>query len=745
MITYEYLLKKGYHSTSKNPYLYLQEFVNPTPDKFPDINKWVYDVEDYKDFFSVTFIPADTSKQLIKKYCRADMTHNIRALVKTMRNMNVVIFTIREGDGCESLKEFLITKAIYRIGFNNIGYDDPMLSILVKTNDEVAKSGYIPKLNILSKRSDKYIMKSLNTILYELSNKIVNDGLTWEELKALTFRGIQLDILKLHRLRELGVNLKKVAVILMWYRIQDLPYVPGLQLNTPKAIEEGRIFNTLTYNINDVLITLVAFKKSRNEFKMRAGISKTLGVNVHTLSRSATGDKILESKYSEISGKPVWKFNKLRTVRKAVPFVDIIDESITFETETFKKLYDKLMRTTTYVKGHPKYKEFKYELIFDGTKYKMALGGLHSVDRPMYLESTDKYDYIDADVSSYYPNIMLNLFICPKHLDPNIFLAVIDIMLHDRIEAKKLQRDKSLTLDAIIKYKFINEGLKISINNLYGKLGYQHGWLYDLRAMYKTTINGQLMLFKLIEMLYLEGISTVSANTDGIICKVPKGKKDTYLKVCRKWEKLFNFDLEFTNYSKYLATSVNHYIAIKDTGALKKKGEFVKELSFEKGYKAPIVPIVLEQWFLNNVDIKEAIRSNKNPFNFMYSQKVGNNMELFVLTVNPVTGKVEEEKLQKTDRYYVTTNGQVLIKRYHPTHKNYTLRGNVRNFNLKKGQYVNIVNDIDYNHKLTNINYGYYIKEVNRILDRAFHLDHKLITGTKSKSGISGNLFENYE
>jgi hypothetical protein len=673
------------------------------------------------------------------------MTNNVNALIKTMRNMNIVIFTIRKGDGCVNLKEFIKTRAIYRIGFNNIGYDDPMLGLLMRTNDEVANTGYIPKLNILQPSNDKYIYKSLNDALFELSNKIVNDILTWDEKKALTFRGIQLDIMKLNRLNELGISLKKVAVSLMWYRIQDLPYTPGMRLDTPKGLEEGRIFNTLTYNINDVLITIMGFKKSRNEFKMRAGISKTFGVNVHSLSRSATGDKILESKYSEISGKPVWRFNKLRTVRRAVPFVDIISDNITFETDTFKTLYNELIRTTAYSKGHPKHVKFKKEIIFNGTKYKMALGGLHSVDRPMYLKSTDEYDYTDADVVSYYPNIMLNSFVCPRHLDPNVFLAALEVMLNDRVEAKKLQKDKTLDKEIRLKYKFINEGLKISINNIYGKLGYQHGWLYDLRAMYKTTINGQLMLFKLIEMLYLKGIQTVSANTDGIICKVPKGKRDAYLQVCHEWEKLFNFDLEFTNYSRYLATSVNHYIAIKDNGEIKRKGDFESEIKLDKGYSAPIVPIALENWFLNGISISDTVNSNNNPFNFVYSQKVGNVMELFTLHVNPSTGKVEENKLQKTDRYYVSTQGKVLIKRYHPTHDKYKLRGQIRNFNLKKGQFVNIVNDIRYNHSLNDLHRNYYIKESHKILDKALHLDYKLITGTKSKSGISGNLFEGYE
>ena len=742
MITYEIAKKQGYIATEDNPYLYLKEFVNPDISKFPDIKKWVYDIEIYPDFFSLSCIPGDTSKQLVKKYVKADMTNNIPKLIKTLRKMQCVIFVIRRGMSFTNLQHFIRNNLIYRIGYNNIGYDDPILGYINNVKSSDAKSGHISRLNIHARNEeDKWVGIPANDMLYKLSSKIVNEGLDYQDFKALTFRGIQLDVLKVNRLDKLGISLKKTAVALQWYRLQDLPYKPTDKLDTPKALEEGKIFNTLTYNLNDDFITLMGFKKSRNEFRMRKGISETFDVPVHSLSRSAAGDAILEKKYAEISGKSRWTFTKGRTNRKAVPFVDIIDESIKFETKEFKTLYEQLMRTTAYVKGHPKYKKFKKDIIFDGTKYTMALGGLHSVDRPMFIQSTDEYDYIDADVTSYYPNLMLNLFICPRHLDPNVFLAALEVMLNDRVIAKGKSKDKTLPEAEHIKYKFINEGLKISINNIFGKLGYQHGWLYDLRAMYKVTINGQLKLFKLIEMLYLQGIHTVSANTDGIICKVPKGKEEIYYATCEQWEREQNLNLEYTKYAKYLGTSVNHYIALTKDGNVKRKGDFVSEIKLDKGYSAPIVPKSLEQWFLNDIPIRETIYNSYNVHDFIYSQKVGNQMELFVLYVDPKDRQVKESKLQTTDRYYVSKSGQVLIKRYIPEHDNYTKNGNVRNFNLKKGEYVKVVNDLTYNHKLDTLSRSYYVKEVQTILDKAFHLDYKLITGTKSKTGISGTLF----
>ena len=62
--------------------------------------------------------------------------------------------------------------------------------------------------------------------------------------------------------------------------------------------------------------------------------------------------------------------------------------------------------------------------------------------------------------------------------------------------------------------------LKIVINSVYGKLGFENGNLYDRLAVLKTTINGQLMMLMLVEELELHNIHVLSANTDGIVIKL---------------------------------------------------------------------------------------------------------------------------------------------------------------------------------------------------------------------------------
>ena len=134
------------------------------------------------------------------------------------------------------------------------------------------------------------------------------------------------------------------------------------------------------------------------------------------------------------------------------------------------------------------------------------------------------------------------------------------------------------------------EALKIVVNAIFGKLGDENGPLLDLKALYATTINGQLYLLKLIEMLSIKGFQNVSANTDGIITEIPIERYDEFVSICKEWEALFNFQLEFTKYHKYVCYAVNDYIAIKDSYVdtlneddIKKKGLFLTDIAVDKG------------------------------------------------------------------------------------------------------------------------------------------------------------------
>ena len=68
------------------------------------------------------------------------------------------------------------------------------------------------------------------------------------------------------------------------------------------------------------------------------------------------------------------------------------------------------------------------------------------------------------------------------------------------------------------KQREIAQGLKIAINAVYGKLSDKYSAFCDPPKAATVTLNGQLILLKLIEgLLRIEGVSVLSANTDGVM------------------------------------------------------------------------------------------------------------------------------------------------------------------------------------------------------------------------------------
>lgn len=87
-----------------------------------------------------------------------------------------------------------------------------------------------------------------------------------------------------------------------------------------------------------------------------------------------------------------------------------------------------------------------------------------------------------------------------------MFLDVYKSIRDRRIEAKKRRKEDK-------RYSTVNETFKLSLNGAIGNFIQKYSWLYDPLANMKVTVNNQLLILKWIEMLYLAGFKTISANT----------------------------------------------------------------------------------------------------------------------------------------------------------------------------------------------------------------------------------------
>lgn len=606
---------------------------------------FVYDCEVYSNTFTATFKNVDTEE--IKVF-----------VIHSSRN------------DLDTLMAFINSYENTFVGYNSFSYDNQLLNYLYKN---WAAFTFL--------ESDQ-----ITYCLYTLSQKIIESD-TKEYMYNLPFKW--LDLMKILYAQK---SLKLIGVSLKWKKLQELPFKPD------KFISNEELEVLLKYNLNDVLITEVLYNNLKKEIELRKEISQLYDIDAYSEPRSGIANRILEKVYSETTGLDKRQFKDLRTERKRVSFNDVIYPIVNFKSIELDLFLEEIKNHIYY--GDTPY--FTKTLTYNGVRYKLGLGGIHSVDSPGHFEATEDTYLIDADVASEYPAAVINNQLYPAHLGSK-FLKEFERLRDERIEAKHSGQ------------KTKNEALKIVLNATVGKTLSKLSWLYDPLVNLKVTINCQLLMLMLVESLALVGIQTISANTDGILCIVPKSKLDIYYQKCKEWELLSKFELEYTKYKKYIRRDVNNYIAIKEDNKVKGKGVFLTEDcsnynlldTLNKGFDKPIVALAAYNFLVYNKPIKDTILNHTDIYDFCVAKKIDNKFTNIFETIE--NGKYIKEELQKAVRYYISTDGGILVK-YDPT------TNGVERYEANSK--VTIYNDhIEKDIKEYNIHYGYYINEAQKMID----------------------------
>lgn len=647
---------------------------------------YTYDIECFPNFFSICFIDA-TKNNDIDRYIQQDIDNDPDKYLT--RNRFATVFMVYDKINDIPQLAAFIKDCKLLIGYNNYAYDDLMLEFILKLYQKGYANG------------------DITSILYKMSASIISYiGYNFRQDNKELFEDIyrpyrSIDLFKLHHLDANHIGLKQVGIALKFYNIKE----SGVPFEHP--IEKEDVSNVIEYNVNDVLITHDLWNKKLEEFTLRVFVSEKYELNVLSASRSGMADKLLAKIYSDATGLKRYEFMRRRTYRSIVSFKEIISDKVLFKTTKLNQFLHELIGTTL-----TSMDDFKFEktLIYGEHGYTIATGGLHSIDRPNKFFSTDEMDLTDSDVQSYYPRIMINGLVCPEHLYQAAFTSILIELTEERLQQKASGS------------KLFAEALKITINSIFGKLGFD-GWLLDHAALFKTTINGQLFLLMLIEDLTEVGFDVISANTDGIVTKVPKVRRDEYLAVCDAWMKQTGFILEYSNYTRYIRSNVNSYLAIYDNGKIKQKNEFVEKIEIDKGYNAPVVKMALNAYYVKDIKIDDFLHNHTDIYDFCISQKTGSNWIPEYHTIEGAESKITV--LQKNIRYYVSVRGGTLIKRN---------KEDNRCIRLIAGYNTIVFNKyIPKEMKDYNINYNYYKMRCYEIIDK--------IEG-KTKESITGKLFD---
>lgn len=567
-----------------------------------------------------------------------------------------------------------------------------------------------------------------------------------------------------------GKSLKQTSINLQWYELLEYELPPigdkdihlyqkdyrykGLsaeQINKlvnkwDRFIIDEWIPPMMHYNKNDVFIVCEMIRLYIDEIRLRYNISKAYGVNVLSSSRSNIADNLFIKFYSEFSGLAESQWRGRKTERTAMAFKRVIFPFIKFQTPELQKFLEEMKQVVIYSIGKkalkeiaPKYPNFKYlktnndsgwfEIKLNNLVYTIATGGLHTQDIPRELRSkliyndvsftgeyrgeaedsnvwehiTDNsYIYVHYDIASFYPSLMSIYKIAPAHMNESIFAKLITWLKDTRVKAKHSKEDYIDGIPA----KLLAEALKIVINSIYGKLGFEKGDICDRLAVLKVTINGQLMVMMVCEELELNGIEVMSANTDGIVVKLYKKDKAKFDDITKRWLDITKLGADSEEYNCYINRDINNYLVQELNGKITYKGAFNPKMylrDLSKGYDMPIVAQAVENYFLYNKPILETLYDCRNILDFCKTQNVGRQFH-----VEYTEGNVRN-LMQRNVRFYVTNKGGIIEKVNDNT--------GARN-GLCAGKQVVVLNTLDdLRIEYRNINYSYYYQEALKIID----------------------------
>lgn len=744
------------------------------------------DIEIFPNLFSVTFVDLksylDTFRDCVDKKGRPKALTECLTVAEIKRRLDTVksdIFYISDTDDSQlvelvgyinkmeahyettttidgNVTQIPIRTDLY--GFNNLGYDDLMIKAFLM---------YFNRFD-----STKYLIE----FLYNISQKIIklqsDKDAFWNDKELELIRNYRLpyatvDLQQVYGLHaatvltnkdtgareKFGKSLKQTSINLKWHELLDFTLPPideeeynlywckqdryrGLTLSElnklitndferyvlPKYVEP-----MLYYNKNDVFLCCEMVRQKPDEVKLRYSITNAFGVNVLSSARANIADKLTIKFYSNMSGLSPKQFIKERTERTKLSFKKIIFPHIKFKTPELQKMLSEMMQVTI---TRTNKDAFSKEIEFYGTKYTLATGGIHSQDPPRICRSDDKFVYLHHDYTSYYPSIMISYNIAPKHLDRATFVKMVDYLKQTRVKCKHTPDSEGHVMEGVPN-KIGAEALKIVINSIYGKLGSELFFLYDRFAQMQVTINGQLMTMTLIEELELNGIHVISANTDGIVIKLPRDKFNVYKEITDRWNETNKMGADYEEYQMIISRDINNYVDIQTDGTIEYKGaldpkQYLKEL--KKGYDAPIVAIAVFEYLVNNVPVMTTLRNHKDILDFCKTQNVGRQFEVVYDVCEK--GVITHIHSQRHVRFYVSTKGVIIQKENKTTGARSNLAG---------GNTVCILNSLDdLPIEERNINYGYYYNECYKIIDPIMLGISPTQKGDRNKRILSG-------
>jgi hypothetical protein len=570
----------------------------------------------------------------------------------------------------------------FAIGFNNARFDAQVMQYLINNRAKFSK--------LQGSELTKLIYDFVQSIIKKADLKEFLPYAEW----SVTVPQIDLFLINHYNNKNKMTSLKWIEFSINHDKVQDLPY------KFDRPLHSSTFDEVIEYCKNDVNATRKFAEACMDLIKLRISQDKQYPeLRLRNKPDSSVGESLFLHFMSEAMGVPMKELKTMRTHRAELDVKDIILPYINFKTPQFQGILDWYKASKT--------GGLQKSVMFGGIEFVFGEGGIHASWENKIFEADDEYDIWDIDVESYYPNLAIVNNFRPEHLGEAFSRVYNNIFL----ERKKYPKG---TVE--------NYSYKIILNGSYGKFGDVYSFLYDKKVMHQICINGQLLIAMLCERLsFIEGVTIIQANTDGVTIKIKKSKKAEAQSVCKRWEKLTSLKLEYADYKKMVINNVNNYMAQTTSGEIKDKGAaYIVNPDLHKNKSQRIVQIALRKYFFENIPIRETIENHlktkekgmewdekkgkfKVPFNGIYDFCLGKKVQWnqnFVI----LKGMNEINIGQKVIRYYITSEKATMMKKYNDGRIESVNKG----YNAKLFQ--NYKKQKDYG-----INYEYYINECYKI------------------------------
>lgn len=514
---------------------------------------------------------------------------------------------------------YIRNTGVEMVGFNNLGYDYYLIHEL---------------------------MANPYTFTYQkarqISDKIIHgqrDGIRMNYIGPRDRYLPQIDLMKICHFdnKARRTSLKALQFAMRSHSLEDLPFDPNHHLNN----EEKDIL--CKYNVHDVTETEKFLLKNEHAIDMRREYLEEglLFGDVLNFSDVKIGSEYLITRIGR--NKCYTGSKPKQTFRESITFSNIILPKIYFRTEPYHEVFNWFKQQKIYT--HKGAIRPKLEAHLAGLEFHFGVGGVHASAENKIFHSDDEYQIIDIDVAGMYVAVAIANRFAPAHLGESFVEAY-----------KQVKEDRARYAKGTSR----NAAMKLAGNGAYGKSNDPFSCFYDPQYTFSVTINGQLQILQLVEMIdLLPDCELIQANTDGITIRLKKCHENLFQLWCDEWEKMTGLVLERVDYSRMWIRDVNNYIAETMEGKLKRKGTYWyptndKEYDgwWNKDFSNLASKMAAEKAMTHNWPIETAIRLVTNPFDFMLRYKATGKSVLYI----------GEEKQLKTVRYYVSISGQAMKK-----------------------------------------------------------------------------------